>query len=82
MGADQYNPIWDETLEWEYDDDELVFLRVLLKSDDKFARNPVIAAACIRLLYAQPGWHFVRLMDAHGQETTSTIFLHLDITDA
>ncbi|EKC98944.1 phosphatidylinositol-specific phospholipase C [Trichosporon asahii var. asahii CBS 8904] len=82
VGADQYNPIWDETLEWEYDDDELVFLRILLKSDDKFARNPVIAAACIRLLYAQPGWHFVRLMDAHGQETKSTVFIKLDISDA
>lgn len=81
VGADQWNPVWDETLEWEYDDDELVFLRILLKSDDKFARNPVIAAACIRLLYAQQGWNFVRLMDAHGQETTSTLFIKLDITD-
>lgn len=82
VGADQYNPVWDETLEWEYDDDELVFLRILLKSDDKFARNPVLAAQCIRLLYAQQGWNFVRLIDANGQETKATLLIKLDVTDA
>lgn len=82
VGVDAYNPVWDETLEWEFDDDGLVFLRVLLKSDDKFAANPVLAAACIRLEYAQHGWNFVRLMNASGEETKSTLFLKLDVTDA
>ncbi|CAI4215484.1 unnamed protein product [Parascedosporium putredinis] len=42
-------PIWDEVLEWEYDDNELVFLRMLVKSDDSFARNPILGVASVRL---------------------------------
>jgi len=33
------DPIWDEVLEWEYEDNELVFLRLIVKSDDKFVSN-------------------------------------------
>ena len=36
------DPIWDETLEWEYEENELTFLRILLKSDDSFAKNPIL----------------------------------------
>ncbi|GMK59002.1 hypothetical protein CspeluHIS016_0700170 [Cutaneotrichosporon spelunceum] len=75
------DPVWDETLEWEYKDDEMVFLRMLLKSDDKFARNPVIAAAAIRLLYAVPGWSFVRMINLNGRETACSVLVHLKIED-
>lgn len=76
------DPVWDETLEWEYDDDEMVFLRMLLKSDDKFARNPVIAAGAVRLLYAVPGWSFVRMLNLHGRETECTVLVNVKIEDA
>ncbi|CAK9785800.1 unnamed protein product [Cutaneotrichosporon oleaginosum] len=75
------DPVWDETLTWEYDDDEMVFLRMLLKSDDKFARNPVVAAGAVRLLYAVPGWSFVRLLDLHGRETACTVLVNIKIED-
>jgi phosphatidylinositol phospholipase C delta len=76
------DPVWDETLEFEYDDDEMVFLRMLLKSDDKFARNPVIAAGAVRLLYAVPGWSFVRLLNLNGRETACTVLVNIKIEDA
>ncbi|TXT12773.1 hypothetical protein VHUM_01174 [Vanrija humicola] len=73
------NPIWDETLEWEYDESELVFIRILLKSDEKMARNPVIAAATIRLLYAVPGWTFLRMWDLGGHLTNTSLLINMDI---
>lgn len=63
------DPVWDETLEWVYEDNELVFLRILIKSDDAWARNPMLAAAAVRLLYA-------------GRETKCTILAHFAFEDA
>ena len=74
-------PIWNEVLEWEYDDNELVFLRMLMKSDDRFARNPRIAVAALRVLYAVEGWCFVRMLDMKGRETKCTVLVKIDIED-
>lgn len=74
-------PIWDETLEWVYDDNELVFLRMLIKSDDAWAKNPMIAVAAVRLFYAVPGWSFIRMMDMKGRETQCSILVKLEIAE-
>ncbi|KAL8420410.1 hypothetical protein RB594_003266 [Gaeumannomyces avenae] len=77
------DPMWDETLEWEYDDDELVFLRLLVKSDDAFARNPVFAVAAVRLLYVpeDAGWSFIRMLDLKGHETRCALLVKMEILD-
>jgi hypothetical protein len=75
------DPIWDETLEWVYEDNELVFLRMLIKSDDSWAKNPMIAVDAIRLLYAVPGWSFIRMMDMQGRETKCSVLVKLEIDD-
>ncbi|KAM3469845.1 hypothetical protein MY5147_006766 [Beauveria neobassiana] len=75
------DPIWDETLEWTYEDNELVFLRMLIKSDDAWARNPMFAVAAVRLSYTRPGWTFVRFLDMQGRETKCTVLLDFDIQD-
>lgn len=75
-------PIWDEVLEWEYEDNELVFLRLLVKSDDSFARNSVLAVGCVRVSYLVRGeWRFVRMLDLGGRETTCTMLVKVDIDD-
>ncbi|KAL7793044.1 putative phospholipase C [Trichoderma ceciliae] len=75
------DPVWDETLEWEYEDNELVFLRMLIKSDDSFARNPKFAAVAVRLSYASPGWNFIRMMDLKGKETDCTLLVKFEFED-
>ncbi|KAL6693931.1 putative phospholipase C [Trichoderma pleuroticola] len=75
------DPVWDETLEWEYEDNELVFLRMLIKSDDSFARNPKFAAVAVRLSYASPGWTFIRMMDLKGKETDCTLLVKFEFED-
>jgi len=73
--------VWDEVLEWEYEDNELVFLRLLVKSDDSFAANPVFAVAAVRLLYVVPGWSFVRMLDLKGRETKCSLLVRFEIED-
>lgn len=75
------DPVWDEILEWEYDDNELVFLRFLIKSDDAWARNPMFAVTAVRLLYVVPGWSFIRLLDLRGHETGCTILVRFEFED-
>ncbi|TDZ68032.1 1-phosphatidylinositol 4,5-bisphosphate phosphodiesterase 1 [Colletotrichum trifolii] len=75
-------PLWNEKLEWEYEDNEMVFLRMLIKSDDSFARNPMLAVGAVRLLYTTPGWVFIRMLDLKGRETRCSILVRFEITDA
>src|SRR3569833_272328 len=72
------DPEWDEVLEWEYDDNELVFLRLLVKSDDAWSANPLLAVAAVRLLYVTPGWNFIRMLDLKGRETKCTILVKFE----
>jgi len=75
------DPVWKEVLEWEYEDNELVFLRLLIKSDDSFARNPVFCVAAVRLMYAAPGWNFIRMLDLGGHETLCTLLVKFEFVD-
>ncbi|CAO2655253.1 Nn.00g103170.m01.CDS01 [Neocucurbitaria sp. VM-36] len=75
------DPVWKEILEWEYEDNELVFLRLLIKSDDSFARNPIFAVAAVRLMYAASGWNFIRMLDLGGHETTCTLLVRFELLD-
>lgn len=75
------DPVWDEKLEWEYDDNELVFLRMLIKSDDSYARNPVIVVGAVRVLYLSAGWSFIRMLDLKGRETRCTLLVKFEVVD-
>ncbi|KAI6353465.1 hypothetical protein MCOR25_008985 [Pyricularia grisea] len=76
------DPVWDEELVWEeFEDDELVFLRLYIKSDDSFARNPILTVAPIRLLYAVDGWTFIRMLDLKGHETRCALLVRFEIED-
>jgi phosphatidylinositol phospholipase C delta len=75
------DPIWNETLEWDYDDNELVFLRMLIKEDASFATNPILVVATVRLLYSVPEWRFIRMLDLKGRETKCSLLVKFEIAD-
>ncbi|KAK7421182.1 hypothetical protein QQX98_002311 [Neonectria punicea] len=75
------DPVWDETLEWEYQDNELVFLRMLIKSDESWSKNPMFAVAAVRLHYLVPGWSFIRMLDMRGHETKCSVLVRFVIED-
>jgi phosphatidylinositol phospholipase C delta len=75
------DPVWDEVLEWDYDDSELVFLRLLIKHDESWGRNPNIAVHAVRLSYVAPGWSFIRMLDLKGRETRTSLFVRFEFED-
>lgn len=76
------DPVWDEVLEWEYDDSELVFVRMLIKSDESWAKNPMFVALAVRLDYVTPGWNFFQMLDLKGRDTTCSVLAKFEIEDA
>ncbi|KAJ3563322.1 hypothetical protein NPX13_g8242 [Xylaria arbuscula] len=72
------DPLWDDTLEWDYDDNELVFLRIFIKDDISFEENPIYAVTAVRLLYVVPGWSFIRLLDLKGHETRCSLLVKFE----
>lgn len=76
------DPLWDDELEWEFEDSELVFLRMLIKDDVSFARNPILAVTAVRVMYLVPGWSFITMMDTSGRETACTLLVKFEIEDA
>jgi phosphatidylinositol phospholipase C delta len=69
-------------LEWEYEDDEMVFLRLLIKSDDSFAANPKLCVAAVRLLYVvRNEWVLIRMLSLKGQETNCSLLVKFIIED-
>ncbi|KAL1891114.1 hypothetical protein Cpir12675_005122 [Ceratocystis pirilliformis] len=75
------DPMWDETLEWEYEDSELVFLRILVKADLSFSINPNLRVIAVRLHYIVPGWTFLHLTDFSGHPTNSTLLVRFGTED-
>ncbi|KAJ9136915.1 Phosphoinositide phospholipase C [Pleurostoma richardsiae] len=75
------DPVWDEALEWEHEDTELEFLRLMIKSDDSFSRNPIFAVAAVRLMYVVPGWTFIRMLDLKGRETKCSLLVKFEFED-
>lgn len=75
------DPVFNEVLEWEYEDSEMAFLRLLIKSDDSWAVNPIFVVAAVRLMYAVPGWSFIRMLDLGGHETTCTLLVNIQFED-
>jgi phosphatidylinositol phospholipase C delta len=74
------DPIWDEVLEWEFEENELTFLRILVKSDDSFKANPILAVAAVRLSYVVLGkWRFIRMLDLKGRETKCTVLVKFEL---
>jgi phosphatidylinositol phospholipase C delta len=75
------DPIWNDTLEWEYEDNDLVFLRILIKSDDSFSSNPVFAVAAVRVMYVVSDWRFIRMLDLKGRETNCSLLVRFQVED-
>lgn len=76
------DPIWDEVLEWEYVENELVFVRMLIKNDESWSKNSNLLTRAVRLSYLTEGWSFFRMLDLKGRETQCSILAKFTVEDA
>ncbi|PWN98804.1 PLC-like phosphodiesterase [Tilletiopsis washingtonensis] len=81
------SPVWEpaERLEWTYDarDGDFAFLRLLIKSDDAFAKNPAFLTTSVRLVSVPNGqWIFFRLLNLKGGVTPATLLARFTLSPA
>ncbi|KAG6848856.1 hypothetical protein H0H93_013394 [Arthromyces matolae] len=78
VGADV---IWDETWKWDFEDDELVFVRLLIM-EEKFGKDNKLNVFCARVGHLYPGWHIIRMLNMKGKASGATVLVSLNILDS
>ncbi|KAJ7019873.1 PLC-like phosphodiesterase [Mycena alexandri] len=68
-----------ERFEWEYDADELAFLRLTVM-ENEFGRDDHLAVFCARVDHLQQGWRLVRMLDMKGKDSGATLLVRFTAT--
>jgi len=68
--------IWDETFQFNYDSDELAFLRILLQKDE-YGKDGELAVFCARVLHLQQGWRLIGLLDMKGNDSGAKLLIRI-----
>ncbi|KAJ7186489.1 PLC-like phosphodiesterase [Mycena filopes] len=63
-----------ERFEWEYDADELAFLRLTVM-ESEFGRDDRMVVFCARVDHLQQGWRLVRMLDMKGKDSGATLLV-------
>ncbi|KII90364.1 hypothetical protein PLICRDRAFT_38867 [Plicaturopsis crispa FD-325 SS-3] len=72
--------VWfDEHFEWEFESDELAFLRLIVKKDE-LGKDDKLAVFCARIDHLQQGWRLVRLLDTKGKNTGATLLVRFALS--
>ncbi|KAK7047598.1 hypothetical protein VNI00_006366 [Paramarasmius palmivorus] len=58
--------MWNQRFEWEFEEDDLAFLRIVAKQDE-FGRDDSLSYFVGRLQYLQQGWRVVRMLRMYGK---------------
>ncbi|KAF8175794.1 PLC-like phosphodiesterase [Pholiota molesta] len=67
--------LWQERFEWEYETDELAFLRLII-FEDEFGKDDQIVVFCAKLdSIVQGQWALVRMMDMKGKNSGATLLV-------
>ncbi|KAG6919690.1 hypothetical protein DXG01_002636 [Tephrocybe rancida] len=77
LGADV---LWNGDWEWEFNDDELVFLRLVV-SENEFGKDDKLAIFCARVAHLYSGWHILRMLDMGGKASGATILAWFNLID-
>ncbi|KAF8839977.1 PLC-like phosphodiesterase [Paxillus ammoniavirescens] len=72
--SDVANIMWDQTFKWDFDEDELAFIRLeVVRRHELLGRDEKLAVFCARLNQLQMGLSLVRLLDMRGKYTGATL---------
>ncbi|KAJ6602808.1 PLC-like phosphodiesterase [Mycena vulgaris] len=74
-GAD---PMWNERFEWEYEADDLAFLRLTVM-ESEFGRDDKMVVFCARVDHLQQGWRLVRMLDMQGKNSGATLLVRFSV---
>ncbi|KAF9068268.1 PLC-like phosphodiesterase [Rhodocollybia butyracea] len=73
--ADEGDAMWNEEFEWEYENDELAFVRLRIRQNRKLEKDLDLAVFCARVDSLHQGWRLVHMMNMDGKSSGATLLM-------
>jgi len=73
------DPVWNESVEWSFAEDELAFVRVLVMRDE-LLEDEHLGCFAVRVAYMQSGLRLAKLLDKRGIDTGASVLLQVNVT--
>ncbi|KAA1473320.1 PLC-like phosphodiesterase [Dentipellis sp. KUC8613] len=73
--------MWDEKFEFEYDTDELTFIRLIVWQNVGYGRDVKLGIFVAKVDHLETGWRFIRLLTSRGKDSGATLLVHFSFTD-
>lgn len=71
--------MWNEELDWVFDNDELAFVRLLVMGSE-FGKDDKMVVFCARVDHLVEGWRLVRMFDMKGKNSGATMLVNFSIS--
>lgn len=72
---------WDETFEFDYDEEELEFIRFSVWQDVSFAPDVRHLVFVARIDYLEQGWRMVRMLTMKGKDSGATLAVKFEVKE-
>jgi phosphatidylinositol phospholipase C delta len=64
-----------QQFEWEYESEDLVFIRLMVIRHHEFLEHEDLAVFCAKIDHLESGWKLVRLLDMKGKHVGATVLV-------
>ncbi|KAJ4494862.1 PLC-like phosphodiesterase [Lentinula edodes] len=78
--TEEGDAVWNEALEWEFNRDELAFLRLRVRENRSFEKDLDLAVFCARIDDLQQGWGLVHMFNMDGKASGATLLVKFEVT--
>ncbi|KAJ3795330.1 PLC-like phosphodiesterase [Lentinula aff. detonsa] len=72
--------MWNENLVWEFDRDELAFIRLRVRENRRLEKDLDLAMFCARVDHLQQGWRLAYLLNMDGRASGATLLVNFELT--
>lgn len=79
VSEDGADVIWNSCFEWEFEEDDLTFIRLRILRHETLSKNEEMLVFCARLYDLEQGWRFIHLLSMDGRRTGATLLVRFTI---
>lgn len=80
VSEDGADIIWNSCFEWEFEEDDLTFIRLRILRHETLSKNEEMLVFCARLYDLEQGWRFIHLLSMDGRRTGATLLVRFTIS--
>ncbi|KAG2346084.1 PLC-like phosphodiesterase [Suillus weaverae] len=77
---DDADVMWNDCFEWEFEEDDLTFIRLRILCHERLLRDEQTLVFCARIYDLEQGWRFIHLLSMDGRCTGATLLVRFTIS--